>query len=163
MHFQVEQLDLAVHEKKVALSDLLETFEHQKNHLAHTPAIRPAKGWISSNFGYRRSPFTGKREFHKGLDIANKKGTVIVATADGVVSVVEKKGSFGLLLMIDHGFGITTRFAHIDKAVKAPGETVKRGELIAHMGNTGRSTGPHLHYEVRLNGVPVNPSKYIFN
>lgn len=163
MHRQVNQLEGATEAKKESLTDLLNDLERQKNVLAHTPTIRPAEGWVSSTFGYRISPFTEKREFHKGLDIANHLGTPIIATADGVVTFVGPKGQFGNVIIIDHGHGITTRFAHLDKALMKPGERVKRGDLIAQMGSTGRSTGPHVHYEVHLNGVPVNPEKYIMN
>ena len=163
MHRQVKQLSNASEKQESTLTMLLGQLEEQKNVLAHTPAIRPAQGWITSSFDYRISPFTGRREFHKGIDIANRKGTPIVATADGVVSFMGEKGSFGQILIIDHGYGIVTRFAHIDKGLKKSGERVRRGDVVALMGNTGRSTGPHLHYEVRLNGVPVNPTKYILN
>ena len=124
---------------------------------------RPALGWPTSKFGYRHSPFTGKREFHKGLDIANRKGSPIVATADGIVTFTGRKGLLGEVLVVDHGHGIVTRYAHLDKIISKKGTRVERGQVIAHMGNSGRSTGPHLHYEVRLNGVPVNPTKYILN
>ena len=163
MHKQISQLDKATDNQRGDFESLLDKLEAQKNLLAHTPAIRPVSGWTTSGFGYRQSPFTGKREFHKGLDIANRKGTAIVATADGVVSYVGLQGNFGTLMVIDHGHGITTRYAHLDKALLNKGDSVVRGKTIALMGNTGRSTGPHLHYEVRLNGVPVNPTKYIFN
>lgn len=163
MHRQVKQLSEASHGQEITLTTLLGHLEEQKNVLAHTPAIRPVKGWITSSFDYRISPFTGRKEFHKGIDIANRKGTEIVATADGVVSFVGEKGSLGNVLIIDHGYGIVTRFAHIEKGLKKRGERVHRGDVIALMGNTGRSTGPHLHYEVRLNGLPVDPMKYILN
>ncbi len=163
MHQQMAQLNNATEVKSDQFESLLERLEAQKNLLSHTPAIRPAKGWTTSKFGYRQSPFTGKREFHKGLDIANRKGSPIVATADGIVTYTGPKGLLGEVVVIDHGHGIVTRYAHLEKAVCQKGARVKRGEVIAHMGNTGRSTGPHLHYEVRLNGVQVNPTKYILN
>ncbi len=163
MHRQVDQLDQAAENQQDGFESLLDKLEAQKNLLAHTPAIRPVQGWQTSGFGYRQSPFTGKKEFHKGLDIANRKGTEIIATADGVVSFVGQKGSLGNIVVIDHGHGITTRYAHLESAVQKSGANVKRGEVIAKMGNTGRSTGPHLHYEVRLNGVPIDPTKYIMN
>jgi murein DD-endopeptidase MepM/ murein hydrolase activator NlpD len=161
MHQQINQLHKAADDQRYDFKTLLNNLEAQKNVLAHTPTIQPAKGWITSGFGYRHSPFTDKREFHKGLDIANRKGTKIVAAADGVVTFVGPRGLFGNLLIVDHGHGITTRYAHLEKPLLKRGDRVARGETIALMGNTGRSTGSHLHYEVRLNGVPVNPSKYI--
>ena len=163
MHQQIGQLGKAADNQQYDFKSLLTSLEAQKNLLAHTPAIRPVPGWITSGFGYRRSPFTGKREFHKGLDIANRKGTKIVAAADGVVTFVGVRGLFGNLIIIDHGHGVTTRYAHLEKALFEKGDHVTRGNTIALMGNTGRSTGAHLHYEVRLNGVPVNPSNYIMN
>ena len=131
--------------------------------MASTPAIRPCKGWKTSNFGYRISPFTGRREFHKGFDIANRKGTPIVATADGVISFSSQKGLLGNALYIDHGHGMVTRYGHLDKILVKRGKSVKRGDKIATMGNTGRSTGPHVHYEIHMNGIPVNPEQYILN
>jgi murein DD-endopeptidase MepM/ murein hydrolase activator NlpD len=163
MHRQIGQLDKAADTRQYSFETLLASLEVQKNLLAHTPAIRPASGWITSGFGYRQSPFTGKREFHKGLDIANRKGTKIFASADGVVAHAGVRGLFGNLMVIDHGHGITTRYAHLDETFFSKGDRVSRGDAIASMGNTGRSTGAHLHYEVRLNGVPVNPSNYIMN
>ena len=163
MHRQVSQLENASELKQDSLNGLLDALEQQKNLLAHTPTIRPTEGWMSSRFGYRISPFTEKKEFHKGVDIANRMGTPIIATADGVVTFVGAKGQLGTIIVIDHGHGVTTRFAHLDKTLKTRGERVQRGDLIAQMGNSGRSTGPHLHYEVHLNGVPVNPEKYIMN
>jgi murein DD-endopeptidase MepM/ murein hydrolase activator NlpD len=163
MHQQIDQLDGASLIQRDDFKLVLGKLEQQKNLLAHTPAIRPVRGWITSTFGYRQSPFTGKREFHRGLDIANRKGTPIMATADGVVSFAAQKGLFGNLVVVDHGHGIVSRYGHVDEFVVSAGEVVKRGQQIATMGNTGRSTGPHVHYEVRLNGVPINPSKYILN
>jgi murein DD-endopeptidase MepM/ murein hydrolase activator NlpD len=163
MHEQVKQLNYASLNKERELQNLLRDVETRRNLLAATPSIRPADGWITSGFGYRESPFSGKRELHKGLDIANRKGTPIQATADGVVVFAGRRGSLGNLIVIDHGHGLKTRYAHISKALKQSGEYVKRGDIIAQMGSTGRSTGPHLHYEVYLNGVPVNPAKYIPN
>lgn len=163
IHEQIGQLEVAVVQQEHELEELLEQINKQRNLLARTPTIRPVDGWVTSRFGYRKSPFTGRRELHKGIDISNRKGTPIVTTADGVVAFAGKKGHYGLTMVIDHGHGLTTRYAHLNKLLKKKGESVKRGDVIAQMGSTGRSTGPHLHYEVRLNGVPVNPSKYILN
>lgn len=163
MHVQTRQLNLAsIHQEK-GFESLFKHLEGQRNLLSSTPAIRPAKGWISSKFGYRKSPFTGLREFHKGLDLADQKGTTIIATADGIVSFVGSKGYLGKVIKIDHGHGMVTLYGHTKKVLKKRGDTVKRGETIALMGNTGRSTGPHIHYEIFLNGIPVDPSKYILN
>ena len=163
MHRQVDDLDAASQRKESSFGNLLHRLEGQRNLLASTPAIRPTKGWITSGFGNRTSPFTGRKEFHKGIDIAHRHGTAILSTADGVVSFVGKKGAMGTVLVIDHGHGMVTRYAHLNKALKERGETVKRGDIVAQMGSSGRSTGPHLHYEVHLNGIPVNPTQYILN
>jgi len=163
MHVQVEQLQNASERQQAKMISLLGKLEGQKNLLACTPAIRPAKGWLTSRFGYRTSPFTGRREFHKGLDIANQIGTEIVASANGIIKTVGSKRYLGNYVIIDHGHGMVTYYAHIDKALVKRGDKVKRGDAIAKMGNSGRSTGPHVHYAVYLNGVPVNPAKYILN
>ncbi len=160
---QIDRLEIDSSHVAGSLENLIGKLEKRNNFLAATPSIRPADGWISSPFGKRTSPFTGLRTFHSGLDIANQKGTPIVAPADGVVTFTGKKENMGNVVVIDHGHGIVTRYAHLSKALKKRGDKVKRGGLIAKMGNSGRSTGPHLHYEVRLNGVPVNPEKYILN
>ncbi len=119
------------------------------------------KGWISSYFGKRKDPFTGKAAFHSGIDLAGKKGSDIVAAADGIVTWSGKRWAYGEMVEIDHGKGITTRYAHNDSLDVNVGDLVKKGQVIAKMGNSGRSTGPHLHFEVRKNGKAVNPLKYI--
>mgnify|MGYP000448174492 CR=1 FL=1 len=163
MHQEIDDLESATTIQLNKFDLLKEELEEQRNMLAATPAIRPTVGWMTSRFGKRTSPFTGRNEFHKGVDIANRKGTAIVATADGVISFVGKKTGMGNVVVIDHGHGIITRYAHLSVILKQRGEKVERGDIIAQMGSTGRSTGPHLHYEVHLNGVPVNPQKYILN
>ncbi|MCW7755200.1 M23 family metallopeptidase [Desulfobotulus sp. H1] len=163
MHDRVVHLDSGSSERIDSFEALLQSLEDQRNLLAVTPAIRPADGWVTSSFGYRTSPFTGKREFHSGLDIANRMGTPILATADGIISFSGERGAIGIVVNIDHGHGLVTRYGHLKKSLVKTGQRVKRGEVIAKMGNTGRSTGPHVHYEVRLNGVPVNPGKYILD
>jgi len=163
MHEQTQQFNLAAINQKKSFESLFNNLEDQRNLLAATPAIRPTDGWISSTFGYRTSPFTGLREFHNGMDIATQKGTPILATADGVITFAGTKGLMGKLIIIDHGHGMVTRYGHIHKMLKKRGDAVKKGDTIALVGNTGRSTGSHLHYEVHLDGIPVNPAKYILN
>jgi murein DD-endopeptidase MepM/ murein hydrolase activator NlpD len=167
MHEQIDELNRASIHQKGEFESLLKSLEDQQNLLASTPAIRPIsrgeKSWVTSSFGFRRSPFTGQREFHQGFDISTRKGTTILATAEGVVTFTGKKGLLGNTIIIDHGHGMVTRYGHCSKFLKKRGEKVKRWEPIALVGNTGRSTGPHVHYEVRLNGIPVNPYKYILN
>jgi murein DD-endopeptidase MepM/ murein hydrolase activator NlpD len=156
MHEQAEHLSAAFTSQSQGFESLLKHLEDQRNLLACTPAIRPTDGWVTSRFGHRSS-------FHKGLDIATRKGTPIVATANGVVSYVGWKGQLGRVVVIDHGYGVVTRYGHINKALVKKGKTVKRGQKIAIVGSSGRTTGPHVHYEVLLNGLPVNPQKYILN
>ena len=163
MHDQIDQLEGASFYQEQDFTSLLGQLEEKKNLLACTPSVRPAKGWISSRFGYRISPFTGRRELHAAYDIANREGSPIISPANGIVTFVGKKGAYGNLVMIDHGYGLVTRYGHLKSIDVKRGSKVRRGEVIAKMGNTGRSTGPHVHYEVRLNGVPVNPEKYILN
>lgn len=163
MHEQAEQLEMATDNQENGFGSLLQYLEDQRNLLASTPAVSPTEGWTTSRFGYRESPFTGLREFHKGLDVANREGTDIRATADGVVAYAARKGLLGNVIVIDHGHGMVTRYGHLSQILRKRGDSVKRGDVIAKMGNTGRSTGPHLHYEVLLNGIPVNPEKYILN
>ncbi len=167
MHEQIDELSHASIQQQFEFESLLKSLEDQQNLLASTPAIRPIsrgeKSWVTSRFGFRRSPFTGQREFHQGFDISAREGTPIMATADGVVIFAGRKGLLGNTLIVDHGHGMVTRYGHCQKFLKKRGEKVSRWEPIALIGNTGRSTGPHVHYEVRLNGVPVNPTKYILN
>jgi len=163
MHEQINQLDLATAHQNSGFESLFKYIKEQQNILASTPAIRPATGWTTSRFGYRTSPFTGRREFHKGFDISNRKGHPIIATANGTVTFTGKKGSYGNIVVIDHGHGMVTRYAHNDKILVKRNNKIKRGDTISLIGNTGRSTGNHVHYEVHLNGIPVNPEKYILN
>lgn len=140
--------------------ELDEFFRDQSSLLSHTPSVLPAEGWKTSIFGHRRSPFTGLREMHEGIDIATHMKAPIIATADGIVIRSQFHRGYGNLIEIDHGYGVVTRYGHNSKNLVKVGKKVKRGEVIALIGNTGRSTGPHLHYEVHLNGVPVNPTRY---
>ena len=163
MHEQIDQLTIFTESQGKGFKSLLDSLDKKKNILASTPAIWPTTGWVTSSFGYRKSPFTGLREFHKGLDISTRIGTPIIAPADGTITFCGKRGYMGKAIIIDHGHGMVTRFGHVSKFLKKRGDTVKRGDTIAKVGNTGRSTGPHLHYDIRLNGISVNPEKYILN
>jgi len=133
----------------------------QRSLLAAKPLGWPVKGWLTSSFGMRRDPFNGKRKMHEGLDIASRTGTPVYATADGIVSSIRTEPGYGKVVTIDHGYGYRTVYGHNSKYHVKVGQRVRRGDLIASVGNTGRSTGSHVHYEVRLNGVPVNPHKYL--
>lgn len=163
MHNSLDNLDTEITIQTQEKSELLEFLESQKSVFACTPSIWPTKGWVSSRFGYRTSPFTNEREFHSGLDISARMESPIISPADGVVESVSKEYGYGNLLTINHGYGLKTRYAHLSKALVKKGQAVKRGEKIALVGNTGRSTGSHLHYEVLVKGVQVDPLKYILN
>ena len=146
-----------------AFADLQEHLQDRVFRLLSTPSLLPAEGYISSEFGTRYNPFSAKRTFHAGLDIANHIGTIIVAPADGKVVKVGFMGGFGNVVKIDHGYGIATKYGHTSKTFVQPGDRVKRGQKIAAIGNSGRSTGPHLHYQVEVNGKPVQPRLFILD
>jgi len=135
----------------------------QKLHLAATPAIWPTRGYISGVFGNRVHPFTGRYEFHNALDIATQLGNKVIAPADGVVLVAEAKEYYGKMIIIDHGFGYATRYGHLSGFNVREGQRVKRYDVIGYVGTTGRSNGPHLHYEVRYFDKPVNPNDFILD
>lgn len=128
------------------------------------PSGRPVNaGYNSSSFGWRSDPFTGQTAFHKGLDFMADFGTPIYAAADGIVAQAESAPDYGNIVRVDHGFGLDTRYAHVSSFLVKVGDRVSKGQPIARVGNTGRSTGAHLHFEVRLNGVPLDPRKYLKN
>lgn len=133
----------------------------QRSLLAAKPSGWPVKGWVTSSFGMRRDPFNGRRKMHEGYDIAARTGTPVIATADGIVSSVRTEAGYGKMVTIDHGYGYRTIYSHNSKHYVKVGQRVRRGDRVAAVGNTGRSTGSHVHYEIRLNGVPVNPKKYL--
>lgn len=147
--------------EEIIQQDLIVYMNESTQKLASIPSIIPSQGFITSRFGYRMSPFTGSKRQHKGLDIAAAVGTKIVASADGKVVFADRDGAYGLCVEIDHGNGIKTRYAHMSKISVKVGNTIKRGGLVGLVGNTGRSTGAHLHYEVMVNGVHTDPLAYI--
>jgi murein DD-endopeptidase MepM/ murein hydrolase activator NlpD len=125
------------------------------------PNLWPVEGQVTGSFGERIDPFNGEGAFHSGVDIGSSYGHPIVAPADGVVTVTETMGGYGKTIMIDHGSGISTRYGHLSGFAVTAGQHVQRGDIIGYVGESGRSTGPHLHYEVRINDTPVNPYKYL--
>jgi len=127
----------------------------------YTPSIWPVMGHISDSFGERLDPFSGEGAFHTGVDVSADYGTPVHVTADGIVTVAENHSGYGRLVIVDHGFGITTFYAHLSAYSVMSGAHVKRGEVIGFTGISGRSTGPHVHYEVRVNNAPVNPWRYM--
>jgi murein DD-endopeptidase MepM/ murein hydrolase activator NlpD len=150
-----------IQEQKGSMESIISNIEEQNRLLNATPRGWPTSGRITSPFGNRRHPITGGRDFHTGIDIANSTGTPIYATAHGTVAIASYKGGWGNLVVIEHGYGFTTYYAHLSRIVVRPNQEVSRGQLIGYMGSTGSSTGPHLHYEVRVRGNPVNPRPYM--
>lgn len=131
--------------------------------ISSTPAIAPVKGILTSGFGYRRDPIHGHRAFHQGIDIAAPPGQPVRVSADGIVVRAGRIGGLGNAIYISHGYGLVSRYGHLSKIDVKPGQRVKRGDVIGHVGSTGRSTGYHLHYEIRLDGHPVDPLAYILD
>lgn len=161
---EIEGIEKLSHKQAWDMQYLLSTLSQKKSLLSSIPSVIPVDGWITSSFGYRISPFTGKRTLHRAIDIASPVGTPIIAPADGVVIFSGKKAGFGNFIMIAHyGYGIVTRFGHNTQNMVQAGQKVKRGEQIATVGMTGRTTGPHLHYEIWVNGRAVNPKKFILS
>jgi murein DD-endopeptidase MepM/ murein hydrolase activator NlpD len=146
-HLQVVQPDV---ERRQALA-------------AATPSIWPARGWLNDGFGPRRDPFTGGGDYHPGLDISAERGDPVLATANGTVTSAQRAGAYGNMVVIDHGFGISTRYAHLDSFRVRAGEVVRRGDVVGMAGTTGRSTGTHLHYEVLVSGRHLNPLQFLLN
>ncbi len=143
------------------IKELTKLQEDKVAFISSTPAIWPVKGWVTSDFGYRRSPFTLASDFHQGIDIAASWGTPIVSPADGVVTFAGYKNGYGQMVIVDHGFGVVTRYGHTSQLLVQEGQKLKRGVKIALVGSTGHSTGPHLHYEIQVDNVSVDPMKYI--
>lgn len=158
------RIDRAVKETELREQGVLELYEtlvERQSLLNATPSTKPVHGLYSSHFGYRVDPFSGRPEMHRGLDIAAPIGTPVYSPAKGVVSYVGYEPGYGKLVTIDHGYGVKTRYAHNSRIFVELGQKVDRQDVIAAVGNTGRSSGPHLHYEVRVHGVPVDPINYI--
>ncbi len=128
---------------------------------AYTPSIWPVLGHITGAFGDRLDPFSGEGAFHTGVDIGTDYGAPVHASADGVVTIADHHTGYGRMVVVDHGFGIATWYAHLSAFATVPGSRVKRGQVVGYAGISGRSTGPHVHYEVRLNNAPVNPWRYL--
>lgn len=163
IHEHFRRLQDMSDQQEASLHYLEEALLEKQDLLACTPSIWPTRGWLTCSFGYRRSPFTGVREFHGGVDVATKHGTPVIAPADGVVVDVGSDRGFGRFLRLEHGFGYETFYAHLDEVVAKKGQEVHRGEMVATVGNSGRSTGPHLHYEIHVKGLPVSPLRYILD
>ncbi|MET0088540.1 MAG: M23 family metallopeptidase [Candidatus Thiodiazotropha sp.] len=161
---EMDQLDAMIENRQQQLALVEDLIMNSNLEDAVHPTGRPVtKGWISSYFGMRNDPFTGKRTMHKGMDFAAKEGSEVVAVASGVVTWAGERSGYGELVEINHGKGYVTRYGHNKEVLVEIGDRVKQGEVIASMGSTGRSTGPHVHFEVVRNGKIVDPTKYILN
>lgn len=162
---RLDLFDRQLYAQSISFDQLREEAGKQKDKLAHIPSIIPidVKDYtMSSGYGYRRDPVYGSTKFHAGLDFAAKNGIPVYATGDGTVAVAERKSGYGNCIDIDHGYNYLTRYAHLSEILVSPGQSVKRGDYIGKVGSTGKSTGPHLHYEVRFKDEPQNPVNYYF-
>ncbi len=140
---------------------LMDHYENLSLLLASTPSIWPVRGYLSGYFRYRKDPFTGRNSFHQGIDISTPLGKPVIAPADGIVISASRDKGYGNVIVIKHRFGYTTRYGHLSKFAVRRGQEVKRGDVIGYIGQSGKATGPHLHYEVRINNKAVNPLNYI--
>lgn len=163
MHKVLENISTRVRMEEVHQQELMAEIVVQNDSFTRVPSIWPAIGRYSSPFGYRRNPVTGRRAFHKGIDITAPTGTPIVASATGRVTYADRFTTYGLCVEVNHGNGIMTRYAHMSRIAVRIGQRVARGDVIGYVGSTGRSTAPHLHYEVHVAGKLANPIHYILN
>lgn len=159
--YRLERVEKESKTRELSLEELNALLEDQRDLLDSTPSVWPTRGFVSSTFGYRTSPFTNRRRMHSGLDIAAPQGTLVTVPADGIVSFTGVRGAYGKMISVDHGYGVVTRYGHLSEILVKPGQRLSRGDTVGKVGRTGRSTGDHLHYEVRLDGIPVNPELYI--
>lgn len=158
------RIDRALKESQLREQGVLQLWDslsERQTLLLATPSIKPTRGWYTSRFGYRVDPYTNRPEMHAGLDMASPSGTPVYAPADGVVSYVGYEAGYGKLVSIDHGYGVVTRYGHNSRVFVEQGQKVHRWDVISAVGSTGRSTGAHLHYEVRIHGIAVDPLNYI--
>lgn len=158
-----EEMSTRLNELTEKSRELTNVFDAQRSLLATTPSVWPVRGYLSAGFGNRNDPFTGLRDFHPGLDISAPLGTKILAPADGTVIFAGVKGGYGNAVTVDHGRGIVTHYGHLDAFNVRAGQAVRRGSVLGFVGSTGKSTAPHLHYEVWLNGSNQNPLLYILD
>jgi murein DD-endopeptidase MepM/ murein hydrolase activator NlpD len=158
---RLSSLETEAARQEASLRELQEYFDDQKSLLASTPSLWPTRGWVTSDWGIRLDPYSAERMMHRGLDIATPHGQAVVTPSDGTVVFNGTEGGYGKVLVIDHGYGVKTRYGHLSEIFVKLGDRVTRGQKVAAVGNTGRSTGPHLHYEVRVNGIPENPRKFV--
>ena len=157
----LERLKEMANYQEESFNDLKAFLVDQKDLLDRSPYRWPVRGFVSSNYGPRVDPFTGLQRQHQGVDIVTPKGTPVLAPADGIVTYTALDPTLGYMLVIDHGYGVITRYGHNDAILVREGQRVSRGDQIATVGSSGKSTGPHLHYEIRINDLAVNPLNYI--
>lgn len=158
---KIGEVDQIAHDQSQAMKLLLLNLQRKKHLIFSVPVGKPTSGWISSSYGPRISPFTGTKAMHYGIDIAARVGSPVYAPADGVVIFAGNKAGFGRFLMVAHDHGIVTKYGHNAELFVKMGERVKRGDPIAAVGSSGRSTGPHLHYEIWVNGKPQDPKRFL--
>ncbi len=161
MMARLDRLNLDAKAQENKFHELHSTLEMEKSLTSATPSLWPVRGYVSSGFGDRESPFGNSSEFHEGLDISAPFGSPVASAAEGVVTFAERDSGLGNVVAIDHGYGFISRYGHLSKILVHAGDKVKAGQKIGLIGSTGRSTGPHLHYEVAVNGFKVNPMKYL--
>lgn len=161
LHGQIRQMEDDFNVEEDVSRELLTQLERQRSLNIHTPSVWPCRGWVSSSYGWRVSPFSGASQFHKGMDLTARYGQPVYAPADGLVTYSAPFSTYGNYVSINHGYGMVTRYGHLSRMCVKPGDLIRRGQVIAYVGNTGRSTGPHLHYEVLLNGIHVNPYRFM--
>ena len=164
MELDLDKIERALNLERKSLEEIYSRVENDIDKFYHTPSIRPThEGYLNDGFGYRRDPFTRQKRMHKGLDISTRRGRPVFATADGTVERAGYSPTWGWNVRLAHGYGYDTRYAHLSKVLVKRNQKVKRGQKIGEVGSTGRSTSPHLHYEVRLNGRHRNPLSYFLS
>ena len=161
---RLEKLEREIKLQRAGYDEVYRKFEFNKVFFSHIPAIKPMEGFYTPNsFGYRHHPLLQVLRFHEGLDLINDAGTDVYATGDGVVTLSGLNAGYGITIAINHGYGYQTLYAHLSKSLVRGGQKIKRGDLIGRSGHTGLASGPHLHYEVRLNGEKKNPVEYFID
>lgn len=164
IQFDLDKIEREIRLQRTSFIEIDRQMRENADLIAHTPSIRPIQGgFISSKFGYRKDPFTGKRAHHNGIDYSVEIGTPIYSTANGKVVFAKRAPGMGRTVIIDHGYGFRTAYGHMSRMLVKKNQTIERNQKIGEVGNSGRSTGPHLHYEVQVDRKAVNPIDYLFD
>jgi len=162
--FDLDKIERELRLQRASFGEIQKQFRDKADLIAHTPSISPLDGgYVSSGFGMRRDPFTGRRAHHNGIDYSVERGTPIIASADGKVIFAKRTPGLGKLVIIDHGYGFRTAYGHMNRILIKKGQSVERWQKIGEVGSTGRSTAPHLHYEVHIERKAVDPLDYIYD